>query len=83
MMEQLAFILTWFDAGKAKVAAAFLGLVAVVFVSQRAAVKQHKEKEDEDADRRSRAALDAASDGLRLSPDQQHQRMRDKGWFRD
>jgi len=83
MMSKIELILSWFDAGKAKIAAALVGLIALIFVSNRAAVKQHKDKADEDADRRARAANDAASDALRLSPDQRHQRMRDKGWFRD
>jgi len=82
-MNYLSIILSWFDAGKARAAAILTALVALVFVSQRAAIKNYRDKTDEEADRRARAAHDAASDGLRLTPDQRHQRMRDKGWFRD
>jgi len=83
MMEQLTKILSLVDAGKAKLLAALAGLVALIWVSRRTAVEQYKDEANEDADRRARAANDAASDALRLSPDQRHQRMRDKGWFRD
>ncbi len=83
MMEQLTKILSLVDAGKAKLLAALAGLVALIWVSRRTAVEQYKDEANEDADRRARAANDAASDALRLSPDQRFQRMRDKGWFRD
>jgi len=83
IMKYLSIILSWLDTGKARAAAIFAALIALVFVSGRAAVKNYKDETDEDADRRARAAHDAAADALRLDPNRRHERMREKGWFRD
>ena len=83
MTNILALILSWFDTGKARAIAILAGLVALVFASQRAGLKNYKDETSEDADRRARAAYDAAADAMRLDPDRRNERMREKGWFRD
>ena len=58
-------------------------LIALVWYSQNRAVNQYKDEVKDDAEKRSKAASDAARDA-RLTPDSAVlDRMRDKGWSRD
>lgn len=76
-------IIEWLDA-KWKAALLIVGgLIALLWWSNKTAVKSYKETRDEDANRRKGAALDAAALATRLDPDDVAKRMSDKGWYRD
>ena len=81
--ELIKRLAPWLRSRWQEVSAIAGGLMELLWWSKRKAVGDFKRKQNNEANRRSRAANDAAADALRLSPDQRHQRMRDKGWFRD
>lgn len=76
-------IIEWLDA-KWKAALLIVGgLIALLWWSNKTAVKSYKETRDEDANRRKSDALDAAALASRLDPDDVARRMSENKWYRD
>lgn len=76
-------VIDFFDAKWKAVLLIVGGLIGLLLWSNKTAVTSFKDKIDEDANRRAGDALDAASDAVRLSPDELARRMQSEGWFRD
>ena len=81
--ELIKRLAPWLRSRWQEVSAIAGGLMVLLWWTKRKAVGDFKRKQNNEANRRSRAANDAATDALRLDPTGRDERMREKGWYRD
>lgn len=81
--ELIKRLAPWLRSRWQEVSAIAGGLMVLLWWTKRKAVGDFKRKQNNEANRRSRAANDAAADALRLDPTGRDERMREKGWYRD